>query len=174
MTFTDYLLDTVLVLLVVRQIREGRLDRRALLLPLVIVGVVANSYLKTIPTSGNNLYLVAGLTLLGITFGTISALNTRVRSDGGRYPLVKANAVAAGVWIFSMSARMAFSIWATHSAGEATLTRFSIQHHLNGNVWTAALVLMALGEVITRVGLLAYRGHQVQQAAQGQPSLVTV
>jgi hypothetical protein len=173
MTFTDYLLDTVLVLLVVRQIREARLDRRALLLPLVIVAVVANSYLKTIPTSGNNLYLVGGLTLLGIAFGTISALNTRVRSDGGRYPLVKANAVAAGVWIFSMSARMVFAIWASHSAGEATLTRFSIQHHLNGNVWTAALVLMALGEVITRVGLLAYRGHRVQQTTP-QHQMVTV
>jgi len=175
MTFSDYLLDSVLILLVVRQIREARLDRRAMLLPLLIVGFVAHSYLKSVPTSGNNLYLVGGLTLVGIAFGAISAMNTRVRSDGGCYPLVKAGAVAAGVWIFSMSARMAFAIWASHSAGEATLTRFSIEHHLNGNVWTAALVLMALGEVITRVGLLAYRGYRVQQTANvEQPQMVTV
>ena len=171
MTFSDYLLDSVLILLVVRQIREARLDRRAILLPLVIVGVVANSYLHTVPTSGNNLLLVAGLTLVGITFGAISALNTRVRSDGGRYPLVKANAIAAGVWIFSMSARMAFAIWASHSGGP-TLYRFSVQHHLDRDVWTAALVLMALGEVITRVGLLAYRGYRVQQAATPAPELI--
>ena len=176
MTFSDYLLDTVLVLLVVRQIREARLDRRAILLPLVIVAVVANSYLKTIPTSGNNVYLVGGLTLVGITFGTLSALNTRVRSDGGRYPLVKANATAAGIWIFSMSARFAFAIWASHSSGGHTLYRFSVEHHLDRNVWTAALVLMALGEVVTRTGLLAYRGYRLQQATAdtARPALITV
>lgn len=168
MTFTDYIFDTVLILLVVRQIREARLDRRAILLPLIIVAVVANSYLHTIPTSGNNLILVGGLTLLGVVFGTISAMNTRVRSDGSQYPLVKANAIAAGVWIFSMSARMAFAIWASHSAGEHTLYRFSVQHHLDRNVWTAALVLMALGEVLTRVGLLVYRGYRAQQANQAR------
>jgi len=172
MTFTDYLLDTVLILLVVRQIREARLDRRAILMPLIIVGVVANSYLKTIPTSGNNLLLVGGLTLVGVTFGAISAANTRVRSDGGQYPLVKANAIAAGVWIFSMSARMAFAIWASHSGG-ATLYRFSVEHHLDRNVWTAALVLMALGEVVTRTGLLAYRGYRTMQA-QPHRELISV
>ena len=174
MTFTDYLLDSLLVLLVVRQIREARLDRRAILLPIGIVAVVANSYLKTIPTSGNNLYLVGGLTLLGIAFGTISAMNTRVRSDGGRYPLVKANAVAAGVWIFSMSARMAFAIWANTTSGGHDVYNFSVQHHLDRNVWTAALVLMALGEVLTRVGLLAYRGYRVQQTTPAQRQLVSV
>jgi hypothetical protein len=173
MTFTDYLFDSVLILLVVRQLREARLDRRAVLMPLGIVAIVANSYLHTIPTSGNNLLLVGGLTLLGITFGTISALNTRVRTDGGQYPLVKANAVAAGVWIFSMSARMAFAIWASHSWGEHALYRFSVEHHLDRDVWTAALVLMALGEVITRTGLLVYRGYRAKQSAEVS-ELVTV
>jgi hypothetical protein len=172
MTFSDYLLDSVLILLVVRQLRESRLNLRSILLPLAIVGFVANSYLKTIPTSGNNLVLIAILTALGITFGAFSAMNTRVRSDGGQYPLVKANAAAAAIWILSMGSRMAFSIWATHSGG-ARLYRFSVAHHLSINVWTAALVLMALGEVITRTGLLAYRGHRVQQRIQRQ-ALVTI
>ena len=173
MTFSDYLLDTVLILLVVRQVREARLDRRAILLPLGIVAFVAHSYLKSIPLHGNNVALIAGLTGLGVAFGAISAMNTRVRSDGGRYPLVKANMVAAGVWIVSMSARMAFSIWGNSSSGGHTLYTFSVHHHLDANVWTAALVLMALGEVITRVGLLAYRGYRVQNAAPTQ-ALVTV
>jgi hypothetical protein len=172
MTFSDYLLDSVLVLIVVLQLRESRLGLRAILLPLGIVAIVANSYLKTIPTAGNNLMLIAALTALGISFGTISAMNTRVRSDGGKHPLIKANATAAGIWIFSMGSRMAFAIWASHSGG-ATLYRFSVEHHLDRNVWTAALVLMALGEVITRTGLLVYRGHRVQQTSQAR-ALVTV
>jgi hypothetical protein len=172
MTFSDYLLDIVLILLVVRQVREARLDRRAILLPIGIVAFVAHSYLKSIPMHGNNVVLIVGLTVLGVAFGAISAMNTRVRSDGGRYPLVKANMVAAGVWILSMSARMAFSIWGNSSSGGHTLYNFSVQHHLDANVWTAALVLMALGEVLTRVGVLAFRGHRVQHPTTSQ--LVTV
>ena len=37
MTFIDYLVDSVLVLIVFRQIRESRFDRRAIILPLAIV-----------------------------------------------------------------------------------------------------------------------------------------
>ena len=90
MTFSDYLLDSILVLLVVRQIRETRLDLRAVLLPIGIAVIVGGSYLHGIPTAGNDLLLVALLTGVGVTLGLISALSTRVRSDGGRYPLVKA------------------------------------------------------------------------------------
>lgn len=164
MTFSDYLLDSILVLLVLRQIRESRFDRRAILLPLVIVGVVANSYLHTIPTSGNNLVLIVGLTLVGIAFGTVSALATRVRADGGPVALVKAGWVAAGLWVFSMGARMTFAIWATHGGGPV-IGRFTLAHHLSAEVWTAALVLMALGEVISRVGVLYLRSRRVLAAA---------
>src|SRR6478609_7639803 len=98
MTFTDYLLDTVLVLLVLRQIRESRLDLRATLLPVVLVVGIGGSYLHGIPTDGNNLLLVAALTGVGVALGLISAVTTRMRSDGGRYPLVKAGWVAASAW----------------------------------------------------------------------------
>ena len=49
MTFTDYLLDSLLVLLVFRQVREARLDRMAVLLPLGIAAIVGNSYLHSDP-----------------------------------------------------------------------------------------------------------------------------
>lgn len=167
MNFSDYLLDSVLVLLVLRQVRESRLDRRAILLPLGIVAVVANSYLHNIPTGGADIALITGLTLVGVTFGAISGSTTRVRSDGGKYALVKAGWTAAGIWVFSMSARFAFAIWATHGGGPQ-LYRFSTAHGLNVDVWTAALVLMALGEVITRVGILYLRG---QRAVAATPNI---
>jgi len=172
MTFSDYLIDSVLILIVLRQVRESRLDRRAVLLPLAIVAFVAHSYLHSIPTSGNNMILIGGLTAVGITLGVVGALATRVRSDGGRYPLVKAGWLSAGLWVASMGARMAFAIWANTTSGGDTLGRFSIQHHISADAWTAALVLMALGEVISRVGLLVLRGHQV--AGHSARELVTV
>lgn len=165
MSFTDYLTDSILILLVVRQLRTSRYDRRAWLLPLVIVAVVGKSYLHGIPTGGDNLVVVVGLTLVGVALGTMSALATRVWSDGGRYALVKAGAVSAALWVIGMGGRMAFAIWAGTAHGETSIGRFSLQHHLDaGQVWTAALVLMALGEVVSRVGILALRAQRAQDA----------
>lgn len=164
MTFTDYLVDSILILLVVRQLRTSRLDRRALLLPLIIVAVVGKSYLHGIPTSGDSLLLVVLFVGLGLTLGTCSALTTRVWADGGKDPLVKAGWIAAGLWVIGMGGRMTFAIWASHG-GAAPLARFSIAHHITGeNTWTAALVLMALAEVASRVGMLYVRGQRALQA----------
>jgi hypothetical protein len=52
MTFADYLIDISLIALVAFQIRGRRLTTRALLLPLIIVGYVAYSYLRGVPTAG--------------------------------------------------------------------------------------------------------------------------
>jgi hypothetical protein len=173
MTLLDYLVDTLLVLLVVRQIREARWNARAVLLPLAITGYVGYKYLHTIPTGGNDLLLIAGLTLVGVLCGTVSGLATRIRTDGGAYPLVRAGWVAAGIWVASMSARFAFAVWASHGGGPA-LARFTIDNHLTPTVWVAALVLMALGEVITRVGVVTYRGYRAVRAAeQSQPQAPT-
>ena len=52
MTIFDYLLNIVLVALVVLQMRGRRLDRRGLVLPLVLVAWAASHYLHGIPTVG--------------------------------------------------------------------------------------------------------------------------
>ncbi|HEY8301784.1 MAG TPA: hypothetical protein VIG48_07790 [Jatrophihabitans sp.] len=169
MTFSDYLLDTVLVLLVVRQIRESRLDLRATLLPIGLAVGIGGSYLHGIPTAGNDLTLVLVLTALGITLGLVSALATRVRSDGGRYPLVKAGWIAGGAWVAGMGSRFAFAVWASHG-GAPQLAQFSAEQHItSGAAWTAALVLMALSEVLVRTVVLVARGARLQQ----QRELVT-
>lgn len=161
MTFTDYLLDSLLLLIVIRQIREARFDRKAVLLPLGIAAVVCNSYLHSIPTAGNDLVLIVGFALLGIALGVGSGLATRVRADGGRYALVKAGWIAAGLWVASMGFRFGFSIWANNGGGAADLVRFSAAHNItSGSAWTAALVLMAMGEVACRTGVLLYRSHR--------------
>jgi hypothetical protein len=165
MTFTDYLLDSLLVLIVFRQIREARFDRMAVILPLGIAAIVCNSYLHSIPTAGNDLPLIVGFTALGVAFGVISGLATRVRTDGGRYALVKAGWIAAGVWVLGMGFRFAFSVWA-NNGGSADLVHFSIAHNItSGSAWTAALVLMAMGEVACRTGVLLFRSHRALAAS---------
>jgi hypothetical protein len=170
MSITSYVTDSLLILLVFRQLRTSRLDLRAILLPLGIVAVVAQSYLNSIPTSGHDLELIGFFTVIGLLLGTGSGLATRVWSDGGRHPLVKAGAISAVLWVLGMGFRMGFSIWSSHG-GDATLTRFSVTHHITGgNAWTAALVLMAVLEVVSRTAVLYFRGRRVQAAAATPPA----
>lgn len=168
MTFTDWLVDIALVLIVVRQLRVSRYDWRAVLIPLAIAAFVAKYYLRGVPTGGSDLLLLVTLTVIGVVFGVASAAVTRVWSDGGRYALVQAGAAAAALWVLGMGSRLAFAVWASHG-GAPTLVRFSEQHHLSLSAWTAALVFMALAEVLSRIAILAWRGRVAANA--GTPAV---
>ncbi len=50
MNFSDYLIDSVLVLLVLMQIKERPMTRKALIRPLVILSIAVANYLHGIPT----------------------------------------------------------------------------------------------------------------------------
>ena len=129
MTTTDWIIDIALILIVVRQMREERFTLRFVALPLGIVAFVAHTYLHSLPTSGNDLALIVGSLAVGTALGVVGGLITRVRgADGEAY--VQAGPAAATLWILSMSARLGFILWITHSAGEAALGRFSIAHHI--------------------------------------------
>ena len=51
MNATGYIINSILVLLVLRQIRETRLDLVSLVLPVVLVGAAAAYYLHSVPTA---------------------------------------------------------------------------------------------------------------------------
>ncbi len=174
MTTSDYLLDIALIAIVFRQIRETHLGWQAILLPLGICGFVGAHYLHRLPTAGNDLVLIVGLTLVGLVLGTVSALATRVRRDSQGRALVKAGWVAAGAWVLGMGVRFAFSVWASHG-GAPDLASFSARHDItSGSAWTDALVLMAFGEVFTRTGLLVLQARRTRSAQPvDQPQLVT-
>jgi hypothetical protein len=160
MNFTDWLINIALVATVLRQIRWNRMDARFVILPLALVGIAATSYLHTIPTAGNDLVLVAALALVGITFGGLSALFTTIRTDGGPHAWVRSRPVAIVLWVVGIGGRMAFALYAEHGGGPS-IARFSADHQITtGDAWTAALVLMALAEVVTRVSVLFFRGRR--------------
>jgi hypothetical protein len=58
MTTTEYLLNAAFVLLVLRQAREREIDRRSVIVPLIILFFVGAAYLRTFPTAGNDLVLI--------------------------------------------------------------------------------------------------------------------
>ncbi len=163
MTLSDYLIDIGLIALVLLQVRGRRLTTRGLLLPLAIVGYVAVTYLKGVPTSGNDLVLVVGCALAGAALGALSGTFTSVYPDHDGIPVAKAGAIAAGLWILGTGARLTFQVYATHGGG-AAVERFSASHAITSvGAWTAALILMALCEAVSRTGILAWRGTAVRR-----------
>src|SRR6266516_3403892 len=61
MTTSEYLLNAAFVLLVLRQARERELDRRSVIVPLVLMFFVGSQYLHALPPAGNDLLLIVGL-----------------------------------------------------------------------------------------------------------------
>ncbi|MGY0019972.1 hypothetical protein [Streptomyces sp. cg35] len=173
MTTTEWITDIALLLVVFRQLREGRLDLRTFLVPLGIVAFVAYSYLDTVPTAGNDLVLIGTLTAVGAALGIAGGVHTRIRPAGGHL-LIKAGAVSAALWVLGMGARMGFQLWVEHAGGADDVARFSITHHITGDqAWVAAFVLMALTEVVTRLATILVRSRRVARALPAEAAAPT-
>lgn len=164
MNATGYIINMILVLLVLRQIRESRLDLRSLVLPVVLVAGAAAYYLRAVPTSGNDIGLDLALAVAGGVLGTLCALTTHLRPGSDGVVLARAGWLAAGLWIIGIGARMGFAFSSDHGAGPA-IGRFSIAHQItSADAWVAALVMMALAEVTARLVVLRLRGRRLRLA----------
>ena len=162
-----YLINALLVLLVVRQIREHQLDLRALAIPVLAVVAAAVMFLHAVPGGGSDIALDLLCVSVGAAMGAISGLATRLRLGADGRPLGRAGTLAASMWIAGVGARMVFYFAATHGAGPA-IAAFSIAHHITGSAaWTAALVMMALADVLTRLVVVYLRGRRL--TATGTP-----
>ncbi|MFJ9121239.1 hypothetical protein ACIRJO_37625 [Streptomyces sp. NPDC102394] len=172
MTTTDWITDIALLLIVFRQLREGRLDLKSYLIPLGIVAFVASHYLRSVPTAANDLVLIGALVAVGAALGVAGGIYTRIRSTGGHL-FIKAGAVSAFLWVLGMGARMAFQVWVDHG-GSDDVASFSLTHHITtSDAWVAAFVLMALTEVITRLATIFVRSRitaREQRPAAHAPS----
>jgi hypothetical protein len=162
MTTTEYLLNAVFVLAVLRQARERQLDLRSFLVPLVILFFVARQYVHSLPAAGNDLVLVGALATVGLAFGLTSALTTHVRvgDDGAAYARV--GWIAGILLTIGISSRMVFAFAVTHGF-EPAIRSFSISHQIGAAAWPVALVSMAIFEVVTRVVVVHVRGRRLVQ-----------
>ncbi len=168
MTLTEYLIDIALIAVVLLQVRRRRLNVLSLVLPIGIVAYAATQYLHSIPTGGNDLALVAVGVTAGTALGVLTGLFTSVRRDADGHAYSKAGALAAILWLVGVGTRFAFQLYASNGGGRA-IERFSAHHAITSSAaWTAALILMAFGEVIARTAVLGLRGWS---AGAFRPSL---
>jgi hypothetical protein len=166
---TTYLVSASLILLVIRQIREHPLDARSLATPVLAVGAAAVMFLHSVPVGGSDLVLEAAAVAAGAAMGAIGGLATRLRLGADGRPLGRAGILAASMWIGGVGARLAFAIAAGNGAGPA-IARFSIAHHITGSAaWVAALVMMALADVLTRLVVIYLRGRRLSDPRRCRP-----
>jgi hypothetical protein len=163
MSLTDYALDLALIGLVFLQIRGRRLSLRMMLIPVAIVAWVASNYLHGIPTAGNDLLLIGACSVVGCVLGILCGVFTSVKMGPQGYLISKAGIVAATLWVVGVGTRFAFQLYATHGGGNSIL-RWSASHNITSQeAWTAALVLMAIGEVLCRTAVIGWRGYQLSK-----------
>jgi len=154
-TATDWIIDIVLIGLVVLQLIERRLSIVQVLLPVAIIIWAIVTYVHSIPTDGNNLFLITLAVVVGAAIGAGVGLLTRVRVKDG-VVVVKATIIAAILWVMGMGSRLAFQLWATHGGG-MSVGRFDFTYHLSTDVWASALIFMAAATIALRSAILLTR-----------------
>jgi hypothetical protein len=170
MTTTDYLINIALIALVILQIRGSRLDLKTALRPVILVAAAALYYLRGVPVAGNDLLLYVVLGGIGLVLGVACAATTRVwRADDG-HGYAKAGVIAAALWIIGLGSRLAFEEFWSHG-GTHAIVSFSIAHDITSqDAWVAALVLMALAEVISRLVVIRIRGARTRETGEILPA----
>lgn len=163
MTTSEYLLNAAFVLLVLRQARERELDRRSVIVPLVLMFFVGSQYLQSVPTAGNDLPFIVLLAAVGLTLGVLGGFAAQVRAGERGVALARVGWIAGALLILGIGARMAFAFAIGHGF-EPTVRSFSIAHQIGAAAWPAALVLMALVEVGSRIAIVQIRGRRLAGA----------
>ncbi|MGC2168542.1 MAG: hypothetical protein WA580_05510 [Acidimicrobiales bacterium] len=166
MSVSDYVVDILLIALVLRQLRARQLTIRVVILPIVLVVWAWTSYFHTFAANGHDYELIGVFVVVGLALGIASGLTTKVW-ESNQQVMFQAGVWAAVTWIAGMGFRLGFQIWATSTSGQASLTRFSIRHHITGpEAWVCALLLMALCEVLGRLGILQWRLYSRERDLQ--------
>ena len=101
-----YLINALLVLLVVRQVRERQLGLRALAVPVLAVGAAAVMFLHSVPGGGSDIALDLLCLPAGAALGAVGGLAARLRADAGSRPLGRAGVLAASMWIYLRGRRL--------------------------------------------------------------------
>lgn len=171
MNSSDYLIDSVLVLLVLIQIKERPMTRKALIRPLVILGIAVMNYLHGIPTQGNDLALVGALAVVGGLIGVASGVTAILARRPDGVITLRSGWLSGFFWVLGMGSRFAFAYWTSHS-GAGQIASFSANHQItSAEAWTVALLAMAVFEVCGRTLTLATRWNSMRTPAT--PALAT-
>jgi hypothetical protein len=156
MTTFDFVFPALLVLSVLRQVRGRQLTWFQLCWPIALVLWAATEYLRGFPATAADVGLVGGCAAAGAALGTFAGLYTRVHRRPDGTLMAYATAATVVLWTLGTIGRLVFGLYAEHGGG-AAIAAFDAAHGLTFGAWSAALILMALTEVLGRTAALTAR-----------------
>lgn len=170
MSLAQYALNIgLLVFILLSNVGTRVVTRRRLLQPLALVIIAGVTFLRDVPTLGNDRRLETIGLATGLALGMLAGLLVRVRQQSGRLVMV-AGASYAALWITVIVGRMVFAYGADHWFSNA-IGRFSYEHQITGaDAWTAAFIMMALAMVLTRVAVTSVSVALVRRSIVGLPA----
>src|SRR5262249_50648147 len=145
------------------------MDLRGVAGPVLAVGAAAVFFLRSVPAGGNDVLLELACVAAGAVMGCLSGLFTHLRRGWDGLGWGHAGWVSASLWVGGVGAGMAFVFAAPPGLGPA-IGRFSVAYHITSKQgWAAALVLMALADVLTRLAVLFVRSRRLAAAPAAVP-----
>jgi len=160
MTTTDFLINAVFVLVVLRQARERKVDAHSFLVPMGVVFFVGRMYVHSVPTAGNDFVLVGVLACVGLALGLLGGFATHVRISGDGEALARVSWIAGALLVAGITSRLVF-VYAVHHGAHHAVSAFSIANHIGAAAWPVALVSMALVEVSARLVTVQLRARRL-------------
>ncbi len=134
-------------------------DRGAVLFPLLMVAGFGYGYLHDAPTTHTDLLAYAVALALGVVFGGLASVSTRVERDAASGSAMTVTGPAfAAIWASAVALRLGFIYavehwhWARMQFGE-----FMITHHVDFTAIAPFFILWVLGMVLTRLVAVGLR-----------------
>ena len=155
----------IFVVMMLTQYGRRNYEVRRLAIPLVSVAAFGFSYLKDMP-AGNNIWLYAIALAVGIGFGVLTTITTKVARNAqtGKIQTITALPFAIA-WFVAVALRVGFVI-AVNSSNSFMyqVGKFFYLHNLSTDAIAPFFVIMALSTVLYRVGAVYLKVRSVQQA----------
>ena len=134
--------------------------------PLLAAGAVIAYYLISTPMVARGGGVVFELTLaaLGIILGVAAGMIFRVYRGADGSPCNQAGIAYAALWIVVVSTRIGFAYATSHSR---YLQVWLFTHHITADAVTDALIVMAVGMLVSRTALLRLRTAKLAGGTAG-------
>lgn len=135
-----------------------------LLLPIAVMSYFGATYLKDIPSGGNNGWLLAASAAFGALIGALLLTLSRIEHDGKSGKTYITNGIASiGVLSIIFALRIGLVGWVTGHG--KTAYEYSQLHHFNLYIIGPAFIFMAGSMLLVRIVGLLIRVRQTREEA---------
>jgi hypothetical protein len=158
----SHVVDILLIALVLRQLRARPLTPRPALFPDFLIAWAWVSFFQSFSPNGADLTLIA-VFVGGAVAGITSGLSTHLWVREGQLAY-QTGVLAAVVRVVGMGFLLILENWSYSSGDTRWIVQFSVAHDIStADAWVSDLLLMAVAQVVTGVGLLQWRRYRFER-----------